>query len=58
MVEQQDLTSNMATVLTGAEMARAMMATCTVKGDDALSVAWPCQLIAGEGPDQAETSIK
>ena len=45
MVEQQDLTLDTATVSTGAETARAMMATCTVKGDGALSVARPCQLI-------------
>ena len=56
MGEHQDLTLDTATVSYGAKTARARMATCVVKGGDALSVAQPCQFIAGEGPDQAEMS--
>ena len=36
----------------------ARMATCIVKGGGTLSLAHLCHLIAGEGPDQAETSTR
>ena len=58
MGEHQDLTPYTTMVSFGPKMARARMGTCVVKGGGALSMAQPCQLIANEGPDQADTSIR
>ena len=56
MGEHQDLTLDTATVPSGAKTACARMATCTVKGGGALSMARSRQLIAGEKPGRRKVS--